>query len=321
MGRPLKIKESTTVDIGFNIFSLLDSPTQVIPAGMTSSQYLGVVGGGFPGGIATPTFPTVRATAFFPVAGETPAYIITQKGVTKYQVASNNAITAGSFVPGNSYVIKTLGNTNFSAVGASYVSPQVGDVFTATGVGSGTGTVSSVTTCALSNAAPGALVAGQMQITVTTTSGTFRASKLTNKFVWDYATPATKYAANFFVAGGAANPLTTVAITGTAGQFSCAADTLAVGQAVTVSGTLTGTGTITGYASPTTYYIVATNGTTTFTLSTTPGGAGVVTTAGTTVGLTFGMPGAVVAKSGAQISTWANGTGNLALAEVSDYTA
>jgi len=235
-------------------------------------------------------------------------------------VASNNVIAGGSFVVGNSYIIGALGTTNWQAAGAG-INPRVGDVFTATSVGAGTGTVSSVAVCVLSNVAAGSLAAGQMQITITTTTGTVRVSKLTNKYVWDFATPANRYAANFFVAGGAANPLTTVAITGTAGQFSCAADTLAIGQAVTVSGTLTGTGTITGYANPTTYYIIATNGTTTFTLSATAGGAALVTTAGTTVGLTFGMAGATVAKSGAQISTWTNGTGNLALAEVSEYTS
>jgi hypothetical protein len=61
--------------------------------------------------------------------------------------------------------------------------------------------------------------------------------------------------------------LSTVVITGTAGQFSCASTTLVVGQQITISGTLGGTGSITGYVNPTTYYIIATNGTTTFTLS------------------------------------------------------
>jgi len=79
-----------------------------------------------------------------------------------------------------------------------------------------------------------------------------------------------------------------VGITGTAGQFACANTTLIVGQQVIVSGTLTGTGTITAYADPTTYVISATNGSTTFTLKTT-GGAAIVTTAGTTLGLTFSI--------------------------------
>lgn len=79
-----------------------------------------------------------------------------------------------------------------------------------------------------------------------------------------------------------------VGITGTAGTFACANTTLIVGQQVIVSGTLTGTGTITGYTNPTTYVISATNGSTTFTLRTT-GGAAIVTTAGTTNGLTFSI--------------------------------
>lgn len=82
----------------------------------------------------------------------------------------------------------------------------------------------------------------------------------------------------------------TVAITGTAGQFSfvaSAGQSLSVGNQITISGTLGGTGTISGYANPTTYFVVSTNGSTTFTLSTTAGGAGVTTTAGTPTGLTY----------------------------------
>ena len=83
--------------------------------------------------------------------------------------------------------------------------------------------------------------------------------------------------------------LSGVAITGTAGQFSCTASTftLAVGQAVVITGTLGGTGTISGYSSPKTYYIITTDGSTTFTLSATLGGAAITTTAGTPTGLTY----------------------------------
>ena len=87
--------------------------------------------------------------------------------------------------------------------------------------------------------------------------------------------------------------LSSVNIIGTGGQFNCAATTLAVGMTVTISGTLGGTGTITGYsATTTTYYIIATNGSTTFTLSTTSNvnpsvTTGVVTTVGTPTGLTY----------------------------------
>ena len=79
-----------------------------------------------------------------------------------------------------------------------------------------------------------------------------------------------------------------VGITGTAGQFACAATTLLVGQQIIVTGALTGTGSITAYSTPTTYVVSATNGTTTFTLKTT-GGAAIVTTAGSTNGLTFSI--------------------------------
>lgn len=85
--------------------------------------------------------------------------------------------------------------------------------------------------------------------------------------------------------------LTTVAITGTGGEFSCDTTTLWVGMRITISGTLGGTGSITGYASPTTYQIFATNGSTTFTLRTLGGGA-IVTTAGTPTGLTYATSGA-----------------------------
>ena len=101
--------------------------------------------------------------------------------------------------------------------------------------------------------------------------------------------------------------LASVAITGTAGQFSCTAvtaGTLQIGMAVTISGVYSGTGSITGYTNPTSYYIIATNGTSTFTLSATLGGTAITTTAGTPTGLTFtltgaGYAGAVTATVGA----------------------
>jgi len=82
--------------------------------------------------------------------------------------------------------------------------------------------------------------------------------------------------------------LNAVAVTGTAGQCSCTATTgLYVGQTVAVSGTLTGTAT--GITSGVTYFIIATNFSTTFTLSASSGGGAIVTTAGTTTGLVFTM--------------------------------
>jgi len=77
--------------------------------------------------------------------------------------------------------------------------------------------------------------------------------------------------------------LSNVVITGTRGQFSCnpSKAPLVVGQTLTISGTKGGGGTLTGYVNPTTYFIVATNGSTTFQLG------NLNTAAGTPTGLTY----------------------------------
>ena len=81
-----------------------------------------------------------------------------------------------------------------------------------------------------------------------------------------------------------------VAISGTGGQFTCTATTIAVGNLIAISGTFGGTGSITGYSNPTTYKVSAITGSgssvTGFTLTTT-GDAAIVTTAGTPTGLTY----------------------------------
>ncbi len=82
--------------------------------------------------------------------------------------------------------------------------------------------------------------------------------------------------------------LNAVAVTGIAGQCSCTSTTgLYIGQTVAVSGT--NTGTATGITSGVTYFIIATNYATTFTLSASSGGAAITTTAGSTTGLVFTM--------------------------------
>jgi len=109
---------------------------------------------------------------------------------------------------------------------------------------------------------------------------------------------------NLATSATASATLSGVVITGTAGQFSCTASSvaLAIGQSLVISGTYGGTGSITGYTNPTTYYIIATNGSTTFTLSTTAGGSGVATTAGTPTGLTYTLS-TTINTSGTQSGT------------------
>jgi len=315
MGRPLKIKKSTTKDIGFNSFANLDPNTQVIPVGMTSSEFLGVVGGAN-ASIATSAYPVVKITAN--VNGQQgAAYIITQKGQTKYLVSGENSVSAGSFTPGFSYQILSLGNTNWTVIGAG-INPQVGQVFTATGVGAGSGTASDCAQCVL--VANATITSGQMNMVFNANGGSAYASRLTNKYIWDASN--TRYAVNFFVAG-TDTPITLsgVAVTGNAGTFGCANTNIGLGELINVSGTLTGNATISGYSNPTTYYVVATNGVNTFTLSTTEGGANITTAAGTTTGLTFATSSSSTFKSGADPVTWTNGTGNLTLAQVQNYTS
>lgn len=85
----------------------------------------------------------------------------------------------------------------------------------------------------------------------------------------------------------ASHTISGVSITGANGQFSCSTTKLEVGQTVVISGTAGGTGSIVGYTDPKTYYIIDTNGTTTFTLSATDGGPAITTTTGTPTGLTY----------------------------------
>ena len=76
---------------------------------------------------------------------------------------------------------------------------------------------------------------------------------------------------------------------GTGGQCSCSTANLYVGQIVTVYGTATGTGSFTSYYSGIQYYIIATNGSTTFQLGN-QDKSSIGSVAGTTTGLLFDIP-------------------------------
>ena len=96
--------------------------------------------------------------------------------------------------------------------------------------------------------------------------------------------------------------LSGVAISGTAGQFTCSSTTLTVGNAVKITGILGGTGTITGYTTGKVYTISATNGTTSFTL--TDAGGAIVTTTGTPTGLTYTLHKYFVERSQFRDKLW-----------------
>jgi hypothetical protein len=93
-------------------------------------------------------------------------------------------------------------------------------------------------------------------------------------------------------AGAAAGrtALAGVAISGTGGQFTCTATTLAAGDHIVIGGTITGTGSITGHTAGKIYEVSAVTGTspsvTGFTV-TQEDGTAVVSTAGNGTGLTY----------------------------------
>ena len=89
MGRPLKIKESTTVDIGFNNLGSLTNP--VYPVTLTENNFLGVVGGAST--VATAAYPTVQCLVNVDAGtGVENGYIVRQKGTIKYLVTG---VTSG----------------------------------------------------------------------------------------------------------------------------------------------------------------------------------------------------------------------------------
>jgi hypothetical protein len=122
----------------------------------------------------------------------------------------------------------------------------------------------------------------------------------------EYFVSALGLAANTFrlattaVAAAGRTNLAGVAISGTGGQFTCTATTLAVGDHIVIGGTITGTGSITGHTAGKIYEVSAVTGTspsvTGFTV-TQEDGTAVVSTAGNGTGLTY-TPYTIVMISG-----------------------
>lgn len=208
MGRPLKIKKvietggSTGVDIGFNAFNQLTNP--VLPTGgaINTGEFMGVVGGVQPPTVATATYPVVKVSVNIALPdgsgqGQNDGYIIRQKGAHKYLVASAGAVNDEEMVVGASYRITSLDTTNWQQMGAP-VGAVVGTIFTCTALcadpQNGTGNL--VGQCVLtSDLTPSA--AGTMSISYFQGDSTETAvSKLTNKFLQNFAGGATGGNAN-----------------------------------------------------------------------------------------------------------------------------
>jgi len=199
MGRPLKIQKviatgNPGVDIGFNAFNTLTNP--VLPTGaINTSQFIGVVGGS--NTVDTAAYPTVKCRVFITgISAEEDGYIIRQKGAHKYLVGGTTSRTA--LVSGVAYRITTVGDTDWTSYGL-YGTAAVGTIFTATSAlaNTGTGRVNAVGQCVLSSAGDTALAAGNMNITYSLGDSTAtNISKLTNKFLQNFAGGATGGSAN-----------------------------------------------------------------------------------------------------------------------------
>ena len=228
MGRALKIQKNnvgagTTVtgtvtaynqtvlaDAGFPNFGSLTNPAFNTPVQtLDNAQFLGVVGGSPATSTASATFPEVAALVNISLVNgsdsqtATSSYtgrIIRQKGSHKFLVAATGAAIADeSFIAGQAYQISTLGTTDWAAVGAG-TGVALGDIFTATAAGAGSGEAYIVGQCVLSNTATPA--AGNMSISYSVgDSAAVYASYITNKWVrdWNGMTYGTYADSNFGV--------------------------------------------------------------------------------------------------------------------------
>ena len=200
MGRPLKINKAATsagvggIDIGFNALSSLIAPVppSAVSDWTSGTDYLGVVGGS--NTVDTATYPTVRCQVFIPGFASEAGYIIRQKGSRKFLVGGTTARTA--LVSGYAYRITVVGDTNWASYGAT--NATVGTIFTATAAlaNTGTGRVNAVGTCVLySDVAT--VTSGNMAISYFSNDSTETPiSKLTNKFLQNFAGGETGGAAN-----------------------------------------------------------------------------------------------------------------------------
>ena len=193
MGRALKIQKtnnSILTDAGYPNFGSLTNPVYNSAGTLSAADYLGVVGGSPATSTASATNPEIAAVVNISLAnGSSTNYgagrIIRQKGSHKFLVAYTASATADeSLIVGQAYQIAVVGTTNWAACGAGADS-AIGDIFTATAVGSGTGSAYPVGQCTLSNTDQPA--AGYMSIAYSVGDSTaVYASYITNKWVRDW---------------------------------------------------------------------------------------------------------------------------------------
>lgn len=215
---------------------------------------------------------SVAATYNTAISASRNDFLVTQAQYAATTIAATDVLTASTFLTGGQ-TISSVTPSYWTIGGTSYARIIMSSNGSATST-AGTGNNVSVTSTSA----------------LTATYGSAISSTRSDFLVTDSTAIGSGIALSDVLSiVGTGTTLSSVQITGTAGQFSCSATTLYIGERVTITGTLGGTGSISGYSSGTSYFIVATNGSTTFTLSTSSGGSGVTTTAGTPTGLTYSL--------------------------------
>jgi len=286
--------------------------TQSAYAALTSTLFVGdtLSGAGITGGTTvsaiTPSYITLAGTVYarvvMSVNGSSNSVLPTSNG------ASSVTVTVVSSQAARFNTAVSTSRNDFVITQTQYegTTIAVSDVLSAATVLTGGQTISSITPnyVTLSGTAYARIImSGNATASSTSGTGNNVSATSTSAITAAYGSAISSTRSDFLVpdstatgSGIAVNDvlsissqgatLSTVAITGSAGQFSCASTYLAVGMNVVISGTFGGSGSITSYANPTTYKISVTNGSTTFTLTTT-GGAAITTSAGTPTGLTY----------------------------------
>jgi hypothetical protein len=214
MGRPLKISkynpmsgifynnssQGTTAaavneDQGYPPFAAptsMDLPTVVLPQPATSPlPFTGVVGGAPVLSAPSSSYPVVscqvnNALPSGTGAGVHTGRILRQKGARKFMVVDTTTLQDEDLVVGATYMILSIGGTNWSQWGAP-AGYQVGTIFTCTSTGTvANGTALLVGTCVLVNSNTPTVGNMSIAMAVGGDSTEVYISKLTNRFAQDF---------------------------------------------------------------------------------------------------------------------------------------
>jgi hypothetical protein len=253
----------------------------------------------------TGILPSVGSNGDFAVVAVTTDVTIWNKSNGVWNELGTTAWSGDQTLTFNGYIDNnpspaTLSNVNITGNAGTFTSSAstfaVGQQITISGTISNSNTpVTSVTassTAGTFTVPSGAFQVGQQIVVSGTASTSTLSNVLSTGLTGTFSCSSTTLAVGqpvTFTGSNTSTTLTGSVTVATGGNFtmgSASATTLQIGQTITISGTLSGV-TITGYSNPTTYYIIATNGTTTFQLSATSGGPNITTTAGTLTGATI----------------------------------